>query len=161
MKTLIAISCTLFLSLTACNSKKETPKNLQQTTPEVEIVKTPIQTATQANVIDYYICFKDNTKPSRVIWVSYNSKGIALSMKYKGQQEAIKLAYLEEDFQAGGAHPTIVNHYNEIYKNKVNGSYSITHSGNWDYVKYTRLDGKIFNFTIDHNANPYGKEPCF
>jgi len=29
-------------------------------------------------------------------------------------------------------------------------------------VEYKRgTDGKIFNFTIDHNANPYGKEPCF
>jgi hypothetical protein len=45
---------------------------------------------------------------------------------------------------------------------KENGQYRITHSGIWDYVEYKRgTDGKIFNFTIDHNANPYGKEPCF
>ncbi len=50
----------------------------------------------------------------------------------------------------------------EFNNQKINGHYKTTHSGNRDYVEYKiGKDGKLFNFTIDHELNPYGKPACF
>lgn len=151
----------IFSTLISCNTKE---KNTSQS---IKDVNTTLETKTtkpevKKRVIDHYICFKDNKKSSRIIWVSYDHKNIAISIKYKGQTQSIPLELTNEDYIKGGTHPTIIKHYDEIYNGLKNGSYSITHSGNWDYVKYTRAkDSKEFNFTIDHTANPYGKTPCF
>ncbi|WP_299892197.1 hypothetical protein [uncultured Lacinutrix sp.] len=112
-------------------------------------------------IIEHYICYTNNDKKDMRIWISF-SKEKAIQIKYNGQQDAIDLIFDKETYIKGGSHPTIIKYYNEIYNDKVNGIYKLTHSGNWDYVEYTRgKDSKIFNFTIDHNANPYGKTPCF
>ncbi len=115
-----------------------------------------------SDTIHHYICFKDDKVSSRMIWVSYTETNKALQVKYKGQKEAINLVFDKEEVISGGAKPTIIKYYNEIYKGQQNGTYKLTHSGIWDYVEYVRKkDGKTFNFTIDHESNPYGKEACF
>ncbi|MBW2961489.1 hypothetical protein [Mesonia aestuariivivens] len=109
-----------------------------------------------------YVCFTNDNNKSKRIWVEFAANGKASHVKYEGQNEAISLQYVKEESTEGGAHPTIKNYYQEIYKGEVNGEYILTHSGVWDYVTYIRgKDGKEFNYTIDHNSNPYGKKPCF
>ena len=74
----------------------------------------------------------------------------------------MQLVHSKENFDGQGAYPVIEDYYKEMVDGKENGQYKITKSGNWVYVEYKRgTDGKIFKFTIDHNANPYGKAPCF
>ncbi|OEK08651.1 hypothetical protein A8C32_04165 [Flavivirga aquatica] len=118
--------------------------------------------ALKKDAVDHYICYKDDKKAERVIWISFTEKSRAIQVKYKGQNTAIDLVFVKEEFIKGGAHPTIITYYNEIHDGKLNGEYKLTHSGNWDYVKYIRgKDGKKFNFTIDHNSNSYRKSSCF
>lgn len=112
--------------------------------------------------LDHYICFDNDEKISPRIWISFNVKDYALQVKYEGQHEAMDLQFVKEEYIEGGAHPTLISYYNEIVEGQINGIYKITHSGVWDYVLYERKrDGKAFNFTIDHDAKPYGKIPCF
>ena len=109
-----------------------------------------------------YVCFTNDNDKTKRIWVEFSENGKANRLKYEGQSESIDLKFTKENMNTDGAHPTIENYYQEIYNGEVNGEYIITHSGNWDYVKYIRgKDGKEFNFTIDHTANPYGSKPCF
>lgn len=115
-----------------------------------------------ANKVAHYICYTNNKNKRNKMWLSFNEKSIGLQVKYQGQQDAIDLVYVKSEYEKGGAHPTITNYYNEIYGGTINGTYKTTHSGNWDYVEYTRgKDGKVFQFTIDHTQNPYGTTPCF
>ena len=110
----------------------------------------------------YYICYSNNTIKSQKIWISFDEKNQAVEIKYKGQTDTMKLKFDKEAYIEGGTHPTIIKYYNEIYKGTINGQYKLTHSGNWDYVTYLRAeDGKEYNFTIDHNSDPYGSKPCF
>ncbi len=167
----------LLLVLISCTSKKEnttetTPENnVQQDTVKVteEVVSEENPTTenndTPANEItneDYYICYTDDDVATRVIWIRFTKDGKAQQVKYKGQKEAINLVFVSEETSEGGAHPTIEYNYDEIYNGTKNGTYTLTHSGVWDYVTYTReKDQKQFHFTINHDADPYGKEPCF
>ncbi|WP_378187430.1 hypothetical protein ACE939_03710 [Aquimarina sp. W85] len=115
-----------------------------------------------SNTIDYYICYKNNQNENQKIWIGFNKEDIALKVKYKGQAQGIVLEYNSSEYIEGGAHPTLIKYYNEIYGGKINGVYKTIHSGNWDYVEYQRgKDSANFNFTIDHELHPYSKHPCF
>lgn len=164
------------LVLISCTSKKEnttetTPENnTQQDTVKVTEAIVPEENSTTENNDnsteitneDYYICYTDDDVPTRVIWIRFAKDGKAQQVKYKGQKEAINVVFVSEETSEGGAHPTIESNYDEIYNGTKNGTYTLTHSGVWDYVTYTReKDQKQFHFTIDHEADPYGKEPCF
>ncbi len=121
----------------------------------LEICKEPI---TKTNTNDSYVCFTENQNKKLKIWVSYTEGGRALKVKYKGQDKAIDLHYIKTEYNDR----TITSYYNEFYEGKINGNYTITHVGNWDYVTYTRgKDNKKFEFTIDHEKNPWGSKPCF
>ena len=112
--------------------------------------------------VDHYICFNADKEDSNSLMVGYTSNGYAKTVKYEGQKESISLDFIAEEFQKGGAYPTEVKYYKEILNNQLNGWYKITHAGNWDYVEYQNVKtNTIFNFTIDHNKNPYSKKPCF
>lgn len=184
MKKLINVATILFIiSMFSCSSEKENKEVEKQELAEIvreEKAKTesePLQIAQEDTVIisddtitiekeiiiDHYICYKNDKDSSLYIWVSFAKKIGAIQVKYKGQKEGIDLLFDREEFLCDGcAHPTIHKYYNEIYGGKVNGVYKLTHSGVWDYVEYTRgKDGKVFNFTIDHLKNHYGKTPCF
>ena len=122
-----------------------------------ELIKEPIV----YQDVHHYICFNGDDN-SMVIWVSYSREEKALEVKYKGQDKAMQLVHTKGDSRFPGAYVVSDDYYKEMVDGKENGQYKITHSGIWDYVEYKRgTDGKIFRFTIDHNANPYGKEPCF
>lgn len=130
-----------------------TVKNQKTESPKVDSVST---------VIDHYICYKDDKVASRMIWISFTDKEDAVQIKYKGQKLPIDLVFIKEEFIKGGSHPTIIKYYSEKIGPEINGEYKLTHSGNWDYVEYTRgKDDRMFNFTIDFESNPYGKEACF
>ena len=117
---------------------------------------------TKARQVDHYICYTNDDKKEMRIWISFDKDGKAVQVKYEGQKKGINLTFNKEDYKEGNAYPTTTTYYKEIYGGKVNGKYKLTHAGIWDYTEYTRAkDGKVFNFTIDHDANPYGKEPCF
>ncbi len=119
-------------------------------------------TGTSNANVAHYICYTDNDVATRKIWISFTDAGKALQVKYKGQTEAMTLRFDDEEVATDGTNPVTTQYYSEIYDGQKNGTYKLTHSGVWDYVEYTRgKDSKKFNFTIDHNANPYGKTPCF
>jgi hypothetical protein len=115
-----------------------------------------------SSIIDHYISYKDDNVASRMIWISFTDKDDAIQIKYKGQKMPIDLIFIKEEFGKVGSHPTIIKYYSEKIDQKINGEYKVTHSGSWDYVEYTRAkDDRKFNFTIDFESNPYGKEACF
>lgn len=113
-------------------------------------------------IIKHYICYAMDDKPSVKIWIAFAENNHAFKIKYKGQQESMKLEFIKEEYIEGGAYPTIKQHYHELLNETINGTYVLTHSGIWDYVEYTSVNNpKKYNFTILHDENPYGKNPCF
>ena len=139
--------------------------NLYDIVKEVEVIEdfnVKVKSNKIANTVaDHYICFNGDDN-SMVIWVSYSREEKALEVKYKGQDKAMQLVHTKGDSRFPGAYIVSDDYYIEMVDGKENGQYKITHSGIWDYVEYKRgTDGKIFKFTIDHNANPYGDAPCF
>jgi hypothetical protein len=107
----------------------------------------------------YYICYQENDRPSLQFAAYFIEPGIAQTVSYKGQTESIELIFTEKEIIEAGRAPYIMK-YNEIIDGQVNGQYEFTHSGNWDYAKYTRKDGKVFNFTFMAEKS-YQEDPCF
>jgi len=157
-KTLKLASIAFFLVLISCtnNTKPSVPVSEEKATkPESVIKKEEIKPNHH-----HYICFNNDENAARKIWIGYSEDGKAQELKNKGRIGTLTLKFVKEEIEEGKA--KTIQYYNEIYENIVNGQYKLTHSGNWDYVEYTRgSDGKKYNYTIDHDANPYGKEPCF
>jgi hypothetical protein len=144
-------------------SQQETqqPVGQQQETTEQVVFQSTKEDAPAEAVEIYYICYNNDKKPSMAISIKHID-GKAREVKYKGQTESMKLVYKKEKYMEGGAHPTIEDYYDEMYNGKVNGTYKLTHSGVWDYAEYTRAkDGKVFNFTINHDVPQYEGAPCF
>ena len=111
--------------------------------------------------VHHYICYSGSERDgSNRIWVSFEENSKAIKIKYEGQDQPYKLVFTkEETFQNG---TTIVKHYQEVIDGKITGNYKLTHAGIWDYVTFTRArDLEEFNYTIIHDADPYGKHPCF
>jgi len=109
----------------------------------------------------YFLCFTENENSKLKLSIAYE-KGKAVYVKYKGQDESMRLKYVKETYQGRNTMTT----YSEQYRGKVNGTYVITHSGNWDYVTYIRKrDNKKFEFTIDHESSivneEYRRTPCY
>jgi len=177
MKINIILSMLTLALIFACDPNgKETTNDKSQidTTAIIPAEKIPSQqdqkTEPQPNDADdepqYFICYKGDANPALEISISFDKEEKALKVKYKGQNEAMNLSFVKEDYLEGGAHPTIETYYSEIYEGKENGVYKLSHSGNWDYAEYTRSkDGKKFNFTIDHDLSigndGYRTTPCF
>lgn len=150
-----------FLLFYSCKDNAKIPIEVKTSIDSMEIKK-DTSSIHHSKVPDHYICFTNDKNTSRRIWVSFTKDNIAIEIKYEGQTEGIELKFTHEEYIEGGTHPTIINYYDEIYNGTINGRYKLTHSGIWDYLEYTRgRDSKTFNFTIDHNADPYGKTPCF
>lgn len=115
---------------------------------------------------DYYICFKEDKNKSPNVMIAFDKSGKAIYAKYEKQAGRIQIKFIRDELKNDGAYPTTISQYKEMVNNQRTGKYTITHSGNWDYLEYRRAkDGKIFNFTIDHNLsideNGYRKTPCF
>lgn len=174
MKTTIPyfLICFSFLLFLNCSDKKKTTETSEKET--VTIVKDSVPDKNSMEAINeelnaipsHYICYTNDEKPSMELSIAFNAEGNAIFVKYKGQQDAIPLENVKEDFKNNGAYPTITQFYDEMYNGKKNGTYELTHAGNWDYAKYTRKkDGKVFKFTINHDltvtGNGYRETPCF
>jgi len=117
---------------------------------------------TTDNSSRYYICYNEDNDSSLKLSIEFDN-GRAISVKYKGMNSSMDLIFIkQENENTGGAYPVLASYYKEIYKEKVNGEYKLTHSGSWDYAEYTRgKDSKKFNFTINHNSNSYSSTPCY
>ena len=108
-----------------------------------------------------YVCYKNDDNPRMVIWISYGD-GKAQQIMYNKGSAPMDLSFVETSMNNEGAYPTTRSLYKEVYEGQENGTYLLTHSGVWDYAKYTRKsDGKVYSFTIDHNFTPYSDAPCF
>lgn len=112
---------------------------------------------------NYYICYSENNNEKLQLWIGFDEKAKATKVKYKGMNLDMDLVFVKEvDENEGGPYPVLAEYYNEIYEEKVNGVYKLTKSGNWYYAEYTRKsDSKVFNFTIDIEANNFSDSPCF
>ena len=113
----------------------------------------------------YFICYTENNGASPDLMIAFRDDGKALYAKYAGMKSILDLRLEKENMETGGAYPVGEDHYTELDMNKENGTYVLTHSGNWDYAEYTRgKDGKVFNFTINHDksvgGDGYVMEPC-
>ncbi|QHI36849.1 hypothetical protein IMCC3317_22190 [Kordia antarctica] len=168
------LSLLLFVNCT----EKEKKKTLDTTNTEIE---TETESMLQDSIADisleeleadkksiphHYICYTNDDKSSMQLSIAFNATSNALFVKYEGQEDSIPLENVKEDFQSDGAYPTITQFYDEMLNGKKNGTYELTHSGNWDYVKYRSLEGdKVVKFTINHDATivdgEYRKTPCF
>ena len=113
----------------------------------------------------HYICYKADDNSNLAISIAFDEKDNALSIQYKGQDEAMDLTFLKDATKEGST--TIEKHYKEMYEGKENGVLKLTHAGNYDYAEYTRgKDGKVFKFTIDHDltvgdGGGYRTSPCY
>lgn len=129
----------------------------------VPLSQLSIEDIKDQNTKSHYICYKNDNNSQLYIWIRF-SDGKAKEVKYRGMDSSMKLKFEKEseNLNPDGPYPVIAQYYNEGVNGKVNGIYKLTHSGNYDYAEYTRgKDSAVFNFTIDHQANPYGETPCF
>lgn len=112
---------------------------------------------------NYYICYSENNNKNLQLWIGFDEKSNASKVKYKEMNLHMDLVFVNEvNENPDGPYPVLVEYYNEIYQEKVNGVYKLTKSGNWYYAEYTRgIDNKQFNFTIDNKSNNFSKTPCF
>ncbi|MCL6219501.1 hypothetical protein [Zunongwangia pacifica] len=170
LRKITSIAITALTLFVACKNKNNSPsqeaeKEVKEVQANTTVDKDSIITKLETSAIKNdpkYICYTFDDNKEKRIWIEFDENDIAQKVKYEGQQESIHLKHTKEEYSEGGAHPTIVNYYDEIYKDEVNGTYKLTHSGVWDYVTYIRgKDGKKFHYTIDHDQNPYGNKPCF
>ncbi|MEL6193591.1 MAG: hypothetical protein AAFR66_16135 [Bacteroidota bacterium] len=155
--------CVLLL-LVACQATsppQTTASEEKEETQEIPLVEEE-NIQEDSLTVSHYICYTNDSGTTGRIWISFTEEEKALEIRYEGQISSLKLEYEREVIHEDGLVPSIDTYYQELYEGKVNGQYKLTHSGNWDYVVYTRgRDGKEFTFTIDHEANPYGSTPCF
>ena len=113
----------------------------------------------------HYICYvQDDGGPLalQVEWVGRRARRV----KYKGQTEFIDLELDSETTTTEGAYPVTTTTYDELVDGAYNGQYELTHSGNYDYLVYTRgEDGRVFRFTGDNELSSgedgYRSTPCY
>lgn len=169
MRTTYILTLLCLFAIVSCADKK---KNTEVKETKVTSLDTIVKNDSSAlenelNAIPHhYICYTHDDDTSLQLFIAFNASSNALFVKYKGQKDSIPLINVKEDFQNGGAYPTITQFYDEMLAGEKNGTYELTHSGNWDYAKYTRKkDGKIFRFTINHELtiqkDNYRLTPCF
>ena len=168
--SIVFLSLLLFVNCGKNEKKKTSNSNTIETqlaSQDSTAAKTleEIET-TNTKIPHHFICYTNDDTPSIQLSIAFNDAGNALFVKYKGQENSIPLKNVKEDYDEGGAYPTITQFYDEIYDGNKNGTYELTHSGNWDYVVYRSIKNeKVFKFTIDHDATvvggEYRKMPCF
>ena len=174
---IIYIACFLSLLLFVNCTETEKKKTPDTTNIEIETESTLKDTTTDTTTLEdienaknnipyHYICYTNDGKTSIQFSIAFNAASNALFVKYKGQKDSIPLVNVKEDFQEDGAYPTITQFYDEMLNGEKNGTYELTHSGNWDYAKYRPAQkDTVYKFTIDHDASivgdAYRKTPCF
>lgn len=113
----------------------------------------------------HYICYTEDNGASRDLMIAFSEDGNAIFAQYMGQTGKLHLQLDEKSMTTGGAHPVVVDRYIELVDGKENGTYTLSHSGVWDYAEYLSGKGKIFKFTINHDVSiagdGYRDTPCF
>ena len=88
-----------------------------------------VTTVDSSDTVSYYICYNEDNGSSLNLSIGFNNKGRALSVKYKGMNSSMDLIFIRvENENPGGPYPVLVKYYNEMYQEKVNGEYRLTHS---------------------------------
>lgn len=141
------------------NPEEDFPTPPFQLTKTIDLDRRKVKTG-------HFICFNNDESSTLKLSIHFNDQGKATALKHKGQNDYIPLQFHTNNFSSEAIIPKSEDQYFEIYDGKKNGDLTITHSGNYDYVRYIRLkDQKVFNFTIDHDATvvqgSYRKTPCF
>lgn len=108
--------------------------------------------ANSASAQTFYKCFDAEAGSTMKITVKYVNE-TAVSVKYKGQKQAIPLNFVKQIVNYDNADSGITSVYNEKYNGKITGKYLLTRSGNYDYVEYQKKDGKVFNFALNQNLS--------
>jgi hypothetical protein len=112
-----------------------------------------------------YRCFDSDNNAKLKISVEYNINETPVSVKYIGQNTSITLVAIKgskKNYQANSEES-----FNEKQNGQIIGKYVFTHSGNWDYIVYTKKDGKKFKFTVNmeeslnQNGDGYRESPCY
>jgi len=135
------------------------------TTTVVKTVDEVANNVKKAGEIDHYRCFVSDEIKELKLSVSFDTYDNALEVKYIGQTQGIPLTYLDEVIITP-SQPATKTIYKEIDMGEETGTYELTHSGNYDYIKYIRKkDGEVFNFTIDLELSVldigYRSTPCY
>ncbi len=113
-----------------------------------------------------YICFQSDEDETLRLSVYFSADAKARAMKYEGKNDWTHLIYNTSELKDDGPNPSFIDQYYEYYRGKKFGLFNLRHSGDWDYIKYSRLrDAKEFNFTIDHETTlvdgAHRRTPCF
>lgn len=114
----------------------------------VEITKNPSE----------YICFTNDDGISKDLMFGLDENEYAFLAQYSGQKSNIELDFVSKEFITPG-YPAYSLTYNEIMGGKINGTYTQTHSGLYDYIKYVGKNGSISNFT-NILGKSYVKNSC-
>lgn len=109
-----------------------------------------------SNQIDHFICYNGDTNKENRIWIGFDANSNALLVKKSNEETSRTLSFLEKEMNT----ESMIPRTSQAYSLDSTSFYYLTHAGNWDYALYTNGKDSI-NYTIDHEANPYGKEPCF
>lgn len=97
----------------------------------------------------YYISYNSDDKKSKELMIAFTENGKGLFAKYYGQPRQIELRFKKDESQGRN----IVELYDEIVNGEINGTYKLSHSGNYDYAEYTnKKSGKKYTFTINHDV---------
>ncbi len=111
-------------------------------------------------------CFDSDTDSNLKISVEY-SGGQPMKIQYRGQNNSMKLEQIKGSLTFEDGTATYSEAFNEILEGRINGKYTFTHSGNWDYISYQRKDGRVFRFTINldesllPNGGGFRSTPCY
>lgn len=98
---------------------------------------------------DYYITYDSDNRSSKQLMIAFSQNGKALFAKYSGQLRQLALKFVKDESEGRN----IIEYYDEIVNGEVNGTYRLSHSGNWDNAEYTvKKTGKKFDFTINHEV---------
>ena len=111
-------------------------------------------------------CFDSDSDPKLKMSVEYY-RDQPIKIRYRGQSASMKLEQIKGSLTFEDGTATYSESFNEILEGKINGKYTFTHSGNWDYISYQRKDGRVFQFTINlensllPNSGGFRTTPCY
>ena len=113
----------------------------------------------------HFVCYEQDGGGPLALQVEYVGE-VAWRVKYAGQTERLYLQLDSREMTTDGAYPVTTSRYIELVNDDENGQYELTHSGNYDYLVYTRgRDGKVFKFTADNELSSRGEgyrtSPCY
>jgi len=113
--------------------------------------------------VSSYICFttdEEGYEPYDKIMLGLDENERAIYAQYDnyGKINTSDLTFISQDFPTPG-YPTYTLTYEASSQGLKFGEYTQTHSGIYDYLRFTNDDGEVFNFTNIPEYS-YVSEPC-